>query len=105
MRLVNRPWGWWLSLIKRPRFKVKLLYFKQGKKLSVQKHHLRSELWCFLSGRGTFLLKNDWLSVGAGDYRNVPPQTVHSFHAFKGTLVLEIQYGDKCIEDDIERLA
>ena len=105
MQFVKRSWGWWVSILKRPRFKIKVLWFSAGKKLSVQKHAMRSELWCFLMGRGLFLNKNQWLGVNCGEYRLVPPETPHCYQAFKNTLILEIQFGDKCIEDDIVRLS
>lgn len=105
MRFARRSWGWWFVLFRRDRFKIKLLWVKRGERLSIQKHHRRSELWCFLGGRGQFLLKNEWLSISPGDYRLVPGQVVHSYHAFWDTLVIEIQFGDICVEDDIERLS
>lgn len=86
-----KRWGWMLTLLKGKAFKVKILYFESGKSISHQRHQYRNELWLFIFGdrRGQF-----W---------EIPKRKWHVFKAKKPTLVLEIQYGDKCSERDIER--
>lgn len=112
-RFKRRPWGWWLVLLDRPHFKVKLLRFKAGEKLSFQYHKYRSELWLFLNGQGKFTLVPD-------DRRNDDPNgefltnahsvimvgrlAKHSYIASKTSYILEVQYGDRCVEEDIVRL-
>lgn len=88
---MRKRWGWMKMLLKGKRFKVKLLYFEAGKSISKQRHTHREELWLFIFGdrKGTF-----W---------RIPRRTWHFFKALKPTLVLEIQYGSKCSERDIER--
>lgn len=80
-----------ITLLKGRHFKVKLLYFKPDGSISKQKHQYRNELWLFIFGdrQGTF-----W-NISAGCW--------HVFKAVKPTLVLEVQYGKKCSERDIER--
>jgi len=104
-RLVCRRWGWYLTLLDRGRFKVKLLWFKRGLSCSMQKHRNRHELWLFLRGGGIFdstditpfiVTKNNYLCVAKNDW--------HKFTAEMSTLVLEIQYGERCDEEDIVRL-
>ena len=91
-RIVRRAWGWYFTLLDYKEFKVKLLFFKRGGQLSIQYHNLRNELWLMLSGthKGMFL--------------EVPKCDVHTYYADKRTVVLEIQYGDKCDEEDIVRI-
>ena len=81
MRFVRRKWGWYLTLLDRKHFKIKLLRFKRGGNLSMQYHNLRKELWLFLV---------------TGEYREIPEQTMHTYYALKPTYVLEIQFGEKC---------
>ena len=92
MMLVKRKWGHYLTILDRARFKVKILRFKTGGKLSKQYHRKRNELWLFLSG------------VHTGTYRYFPAGTLHTYRALKITYVLEIQYGEYCKESDIVRV-
>jgi hypothetical protein len=91
MRLVKRQWGYYLTILDRARFKVKLLRFKSGGKLSKQYHRKRNELWLFLNGKHS------------GTWRYFPAGALHTYHALKPVYVLEIQYGLECREDDIIR--
>lgn len=88
---MHKRWGWYKTLIKRKGFKVKLLYFEAGKSISRQRHKYRNELWLFIFGDRK------------GTYWSIPKGVWHIFTAKKPTLVLEIQYGSKCSERDIER--
>ncbi len=76
----------------------------------MQRHKRRNELWCFLSGKGEMWVGGKqnamgYFDVTKGDSIAVPHNNWHQFKAEKSTLVLEIQYGDKCEESDIERRA
>lgn len=94
-----RPWGWWLVLLNRRYFKVKLLRFKPGGALSKQYHNQRNELWLFLCGAGKFNNQR----IRAGEWRLAQKRRKHRYIATSRTWVLEIQYGDICIEEDIVR--
>ena len=94
-------------LFKGAHFKVKLLWFKRGGEISLQRHALRDEVWCFLFGEGlmrNYYKKGEDLQIykSSGDYTIVPVGNWHHYKAHKRTLVLEIQTGD-CQEEDIER--
>lgn len=108
-RLVFRKWGFYCTLLDRKHFKVKLLRFKRDGQLSVQYHQYRNELWLMLWGDGLLTTGTDDTNYEYGIMRNgdsllVYTMQVHTFVAFKSSYVLEIQYGEKCIEDDIVRL-
>lgn len=104
-RLVHRSWGWYFVLLDRKHFKVKLLRFNAKKSLSWQYHKLRNELWLFLSGEGSLKLgEYEAQRVGAGDFKIVNVGTGHQYMPWKKTIVLEIQYGEKCEESDIVRI-
>lgn len=104
MRFVRRPWGWWLVLLDRPRFKVKLLKFVSGRSLSLQYHNHRNELWLFLKGEGNFWLDKDNQYCRGGEFRLVDVAKLHKYRATTNTYVLEIQYGERCFEEDIVRV-
>lgn len=88
-RLVFRTWGWYLTLLDRKHFKVKLLRFRAASRMSRQYHNLRNELWLFLN---------------TGEFREIPARKLHTYRPRKTTYVLEIQYGEKCDEEDIVRI-
>ena len=92
MRFVKRSWGFYITLLDRERFKVKLLRFKKGGELSKQFHNERNELWCFLSG------------YDEGTWKIYEARKLHTYAAKEKTWILEIQFGTRCAEDDIVRL-
>lgn len=100
---MHKRWGWMLTLFRGSYFKIKILYFNTHGQISLQRHKHRSELWLFIFGSGKFYNDNAIENVKSGHYKNVLPLMWHRFTAFESTLVLEIQYGDKCSERDIER--
>lgn len=100
MRFAKRPWGFWLILLQRKHFKVKLLRFKKGGAISLQRHKYRNELWLFLGGAGHMAYST---APRIGDYRMIRKKHWHKYTADKVTWVLEIQYGEHCLEEDIER--
>ena len=104
-RFVKRKWGWYLTILDRKHFKVKLLRFNGRESLSKQYHTLRNEVWLFLSGIGIFTLGGiNSTRVHGGDYTLIQRGELHQYHPWSKTLVLEIQYGDKCEESDIVRI-
>ena len=104
-RLVKRAWGFYVTLLDRKHFKVKFLWFKKGKSCSMQKHSYRHELWLFLRGGGMFDLSTlPPFIITKHDYLRVPKNEWHRFTAEMPTLVLEIQYGERCDEEDIIRV-
>ncbi len=106
----ERPWGYYRVLHEVSGVKVKELTVEPGKSLSMQKHQLRSEYWLVSEGSAVV---NRWHE----DY-NLPPVilnkhdeyciTTNEWHQLTNpnndpVRVVEIQYGEQCIEEDIER--
>ena len=103
MEFSKRKWGYYLTVYSAKNFKIKLLYFKAGHSCSMQRHFKRSELWCFLFGRGLMMSDARYVMKG-GNALVVQKNQWHQFTAFDRSLVLEIQTGT-CEESDIERAA
>lgn len=109
MQLKRRKWGLWATLYRGKHFKIKLMRFKKGSALSMQKHQLRNELWVFLKGSGTLEIREKdtkgsyFKRKQKGDYENIESGNWHQYRAIKPTWVLEVQYGILCTEKDIER--
>jgi cytidyltransferase-like protein len=107
----ERPWGYYRVLHEVAGMKVKELTVDPGKSLSMQKHALRSEYWIVSEGQ---CVVNSQM---VGGY-SLPPKTlskhqeysidVGDWHQLSNPFdvpckIVEIQYGEQCIEEDIER--
>ena len=102
-RFVRRKWGWYFVLLNFQQFKVKLLRFYQGKRLSLQYHNLRNELWLWLSGVGFFNRNGDVQVMGSGKYALVESGVEHTYMCSLPSWIIEVQFGEKCDETDIVR--
>lgn len=105
-----RDWGWYRVLDDKKGYKVKELVIEPGKSLSDQRHFLRSEHWYVLKGSCT--LKTEYKNInqtiqldeltsgyiiGKEVWHKVTNNTKDFCH------ILEVQYGEQCVENDIER--
>ena len=108
----NRDWGYWRVLHENgPQVKVKELTVLPGHRLSMQKHKNRSEHWFVAEGTATVYTVNrstDVELIGVFDQHQALHIDRQQWHQLsnEGNVplkVVEIQYGDQCIEEDIER--
>lgn len=102
---VYRPWGSYTVLEEQPRFQIKRITVNPGAKLSLQKHHHRSEHWVVVSG--TAKVTNgenvDLLHENQSTY--IPVGTIHRLEN-PGVIeleLIEVQNGSYLGEDDIVR--
>jgi len=105
-RLVYRPWGSYLGLETGPGFQIKRLTVYPGKRLSLQRHHHRSEHWVVVHGTADVELDGKHLFVRPGESTFVPAGVMHRLgNSGKIPLeVIEVQIGEYLEEDDIERV-
>lgn len=100
-----REWGEFFVLDEFPTAKVKRLIIKEGKNISYQYHNNRSEFWTIVEGNGYIILDGILSKVNTGDTFTIEKNVKHSITAIDGDLViLEVQYGTGCNEDDIVRI-
>ena len=107
----ERQWGYYRVLHEVTGCKVKELTVDPGKSLSMQRHELRSEYW--LVTHGACVVN----SMMPGGYA-LPPTLLKEHLEFKIPVgewhqltnpydvpcrIVEIQYGEQCVEEDIER--
>lgn len=105
-RTVYRPWGGYTSVLAGERFQVKRLFVKPGKKLSLQKHHHRSEHWIVVRGAAEVTVDGTVTQLGENQSIYLPLGCVHRL-ANPGKILLElieVQTGSYLGEDDIIRL-
>lgn len=82
---------------------TKSITLKEGKNISYQIHHHRSETWTFVQGEGIFVLDGQEQRVKAGDTVVIPVEHWHSIKALTELTFIEVQSGNPLIEEDIER--
>ena len=97
----DRPWGHYDVLYSVPGTKVKTLTIEPGQSLSLQRHHMRTELWLVAQGR--CCVGN--VELNTHDDYKINPGVWHQLrNPYEDPCVLvEIQYGRDCTEEDIER--
>ena len=82
---------------------TKSITLKEGKNISYQIHHHRSETWTFVQGEGTFVLDGQEQRVKAGDTVVIPVEHWHAIKALTELTFIEVQSGNPLVEEDIER--
>jgi mannose-6-phosphate isomerase-like protein (cupin superfamily) len=107
----ERPWGYYRVLHDVPGMKVKELTVDPGKSLSMQRHWVRSEYW--IVQEGTAVVNSQTPNGYA-----LPPKTLNKYNEHHVPIlewhqltnpynvplrIVEIQYGERCVEEDIER--
>ena len=107
----ERLWGSFYNLFEENQIKVKELIVAPGKGMSFQRHFKRSEIW--LVSKGSCVVNyskdnaDDKQNIKLNKFDNylVPVGEWHQItNPFKETChLIEVQYGEECIEEDIER--
>lgn len=107
----ERPWGYYRVLHEVPGMKVKELTVEPKKNLSMQRHFKRSEYW--IVSEGAAVVNSELASGYAMPSKLL--QTHDEYHVLKEEWhqltnpfdvplkVVEIQYGEQCEEEDVER--
>lgn len=105
-RTSYRPWGGYASVVSGERFQVKRLFVKPGKRLSLQKHHHRSEHWVVVRGTAEIQVDDTHVTLGENESIYIPQGAVHRL-SNPGKIqleLIEVQTGSYLGEDDIIRL-
>ena len=113
----TRSWGKFSTLFSRPDCKVKHLHVSANTGMSFQRHFKRQELWFVQKGEievrwaaryefdpernysRKLLKKFDWWYVPLQGWHQIINPTDEP------ATVIEVQFGEQCVEDDIERLS
>ena len=108
----KRAWGSFYNLFEEEHVKVKELIVNPGKEMGFQRHFKRNEIWMVSKGSCTVnysesspdnkqsikLDKFDHYLVPLGQWHQITNPSDDVCH------LIEIQYGEACIEEDIERI-
>lgn len=107
----KRIWGCFYNLFEKEHVKVKELIVHPGKGMSFQRHFKRNEIWLVSDGACIVNFSKDNPDIQESKKLNtfdkyfVPIGEWHQItNPFKERChIIEIQYGEECIEEDIER--
>ncbi len=103
---VHRPWGSYQSLDTGERHQVKRIIVKAGGRLSLQKHHHRSEHWIVVRGTALVTVNDLQKMVHENESIYIPIGAVHRMEN-PGKIpleLIEVQTGSYLGEDDIIRI-
>ena len=103
---VHRPWGSYQSVDNGDRHQVKRIIVKPGGRLSLQKHHHRSEHWIVVRGTATVTINETVKTVHENELVYIPMGAMHRLEN-PGKILLElieVQTGSYFGEDDIIRI-
>ena len=102
----HRPWGTYTILDESKGYKVKRIVVKPGKRLSLQKHHHRSEHWIVVSGTALVTRGEKTYTINANESTYIPIGEVHRLENVGKIplIMIEAQVGEYVGEDDIVRL-
>jgi mannose-1-phosphate guanylyltransferase / mannose-6-phosphate isomerase len=103
---VHRPWGSYQSVDNGDRHQVKRIIVKPGGRLSLQKHHHRSEHWIVVRGAARVTVNDLVKTVHENESIYIPIGAVHRLEN-PGKILLElieVQTGSYFGEDDIIRI-
>ncbi len=102
---VIRPWGSYTVLGEGQNFKVKLIEMAPYKRLSLQRHKLRSEHWIIVEGKARVINENHTHNLKKNDSIFISKMSLHRLENFTDIplKIIEVQCGSYLEEDDIER--
>ena len=103
----TRPWGWFRTLDRGPRFRVLHVWVDPGGKTSLQTHDHRSEYWIVVRGIARVVLGETTRLIPAKDSVFIPAGEVHRLEnpEDEPLEVIEVDFGTYVGEDDIRRYA
>ena len=102
----ERSWGYYRVLHEIDNsVKVKELTVDPGKSLSMQRHSKRAEFWFVAEGTALLKTLDDAIIYRQFDTVHIPNNSWHQLanETNEPLKIIEIQYGQECIEEDIER--
>ena len=102
-------WGSYYTILHYDKYhrthaKLKRLLIDGNKNISYQRHLNRSEIWHIFGGSGELVVDGEITKLSVGDMVIIPVGSWHSVKASEeGLEVIEVQFGERCEEEDIER--
>ena len=101
----ERPWGTYTVLEENTHYKIKRIEVLPGQRLSLQKHHHRSEHWIVVSGSALVTCGEREFMVNINESTFIPIGEQHRLQnpGKIPLVIIEVQSGEYLGEDDIVR--
>ena len=101
----ERPWGTYTVLEENSHYKIKRIEVLPGQRLSLQKHHHRSEHWIVVSGSALVTCGEREFMVNVNESTFIPIGEQHRLQnpGKIALVIIEVQSGEYLGEDDIVR--
>lgn len=101
----KRPWGEFTTHLVGNGYKVKTFTVLPGQRLSLQSHNHRNEFWIVAEGSAYVEVGNSVSTMTVGSTVYIGVEEKHRVTCIGDTpcTILELQYGNKCVEEDIIR--
>ncbi|MDR3581102.1 MAG: phosphomannose isomerase type II C-terminal cupin domain [Oryzomonas sp.] len=101
----ERPWGSYVVLDESANYKIKRIEVNPGQRLSLQKHHHRSEHWIVVSGIAKVTRGDEEFFVNVNESTFIPIGKNHRLEnpGKIPLVIIEVQNGEYLNEDDIVR--
>ena len=105
MEFGERPWGTYTVLDESKGYKIKRIEVNPGQRLSLQKHHHRSEHWIVVSGTAKVTCGEREYVVNVNESTFIPIGASHRLEnpGVIPLIIIEVQSGEYLGEDDIVR--
>ena len=106
-RKTEKPWGYELLFALTDKYAGKMLYVKQGHRLSLQYHEKKEETLYVYEGKVLIEIEGEngelvQKEMNAGDSFHVSPMTKHRMKAIEDTMFFEVSTPEL---DDVVRLS
>jgi len=109
MEKVEKPWGYYKTLVSSEKYIVKEITIFPQRRISLQKHYLREEIWYAIEGEGVATINEregilfnsqfcDFLFIDRGNLHRIK-----NVSNSENLVFIEIQSGQKLDENDIIR--
>ena len=102
---VNKPWGSFEILDNGKNYLLKKIFVNPGGILSLQRHKYRSEHWIVAEGQAEVTVDDKVSILDKNENIFIPQGSIHrlSNKTSNNLIVIEMWYGEKLDENDIER--
>ncbi len=102
----EKPWGYEIIYAVTDKYAAKIIFIKEGHRLSLQYHKTKEETMYLYSGRATIEKGNSTTDLEVnifepGHQFHLPPGTCHRLCAIEDTVILEVSTPEL---DDVVRL-
>ncbi len=102
-KITNKPWGFekiWAFSDRDDGYVGKIIYIKEGHRLSLQKHIKKEETIFVLSGTLELVLEKETRILKENEYFHISPEVIHRFCSKGGDCTL-IEVSTKELDDII----